>query len=371
VGTKNIVFLEVIEWLDNNGSEMCTRVPADGSGEIKYGAQLTVRESQAAVFFYKGRAIHIFGPGRHTLQTGNIPILNKILSIPWGMTSPLRAEVYFLSMKIFTDMKWGTRDPVAFRDSELGLVRLRAYGSFAIQIVQPLLFINSLSGTVAGFGTRDITDYLEQMIVSRFNDHLGEKLDTLVNLPGTYQQLADGLVNRLRDDFAKFGLALSQLYIGAITPPPEVQKAIDDKSKLGLFSDLDALTKMKAAMALGDAAQNTGAAGTGIGLMMPAMLSRSLEPQRAAEIATQKCPDCGAASGADAQFCPQCGHQFVVFVKCTQCGHNLPAYAKFCLSCGAEVGKDVKKKCGTCGFENLPNSVFCNQCGEKLGQFQS
>ena len=130
MGTNNWVFLENLEWFDDTGLELVHRLPEEGSGEIKYGAQLTVRESQAAVFFYKGKAVGAFGPGRHTLKTMNIPLLTKIASLPWGGTSPLRAEMYFINLKVFTNLKWGTRDPVAFKDSELGLIRLRAFGLF-------------------------------------------------------------------------------------------------------------------------------------------------------------------------------------------------------------------------------------------------
>lgn len=128
MGTNNVVFLEVIEWFDHTGKDMLHRIPEQGSGEIKFGAQLTVRESQAAVLFYQGKAVAAFGPGRHTLQTANIPILTKLLSFPWGFASPLRAEVCFVNTKVFANLKWGTRDPVAFRDASLGLIRLRAHG---------------------------------------------------------------------------------------------------------------------------------------------------------------------------------------------------------------------------------------------------
>ena len=136
------IFLENIEWFDETGLELVHRLPENGSGEIKFGAQLTVRESQAAVLFYKGRACDAFGPGRHTLKTLNLPLLTKILSVPWRGDSPLRAEVYMVNLKCFTNLKWGTRQPVAFRDSELGLIRLRAHGIFNFQVVKLVLFIN-------------------------------------------------------------------------------------------------------------------------------------------------------------------------------------------------------------------------------------
>ena len=147
MGGNNLIFLENLEWFDETGQELVHRLPEEGSGEIKYGAQLTLRESQAGVFYYKGKAVGAFGPGRHTLKTANIPLLTKIASIPWGMKSPLRAEVYFVNLKVFINLKWGTRDPVAFKDSELGLIRLRAFGVFNLQVVQPVLFINRLVGT--------------------------------------------------------------------------------------------------------------------------------------------------------------------------------------------------------------------------------
>jgi membrane protease subunit (stomatin/prohibitin family) len=375
MGTNNIIFLEVLEWFDPTGREMVHRIPEEGSGEIKYGAQLFVRDSQAAVFFYQGRAHDAMGPGRHTLKTANIPVLNKILAIPWGLTSPLRAEVYFVNMKTFADLKWGTRDPVAFKDSELGLIRLRAFGVFNIRVVQPVLFVNRLVGTQGMYSTNDIEEYLNRVIVSRFNDLLGEKLDTIFNLPGRYNELADGLQKRLAEDFSHFGMALTHLYINAITPPPEVQKAIDDKSRINVFDDLDKLIKMKAAMAVENAATADGTAasglgmGMGMGFMMPAMFAEYVKSGAAgkAGVDSPTCPDCNQPVGIDAKFCPHCGHQILVFHQCGQCGKNLPPGAQFCSRCGTAVLQSPPKKvCNHCKTENLPESVFCNQCGEKM-----
>jgi membrane protease subunit (stomatin/prohibitin family) len=374
MGTNNLIFLEVIEWFDEQGKELVHRIPEGGSGEIKYGAQMTVRESQAAVFFYNGKAYDAFGPGRHTLQTANIPILTKVLSLPWGMTSPLRAEVYFVNMKVFPNLKWGTRDPVAFRDSELGLIRLRAFGVFNIQVLQPVLLINSLVGTQGVFTADAIEDYLNRVIVSRFNDFMGNHIDTIFNLPAKYDELALGLKKTLEEDFSHFGLGLSQLYINSITPPPEVQKAIDDKSRLGIFDDLNKLLKMKAAMAMETASQSQGQAGAGLGMgmgfMMPAMFAdafKSSPTQQTSTPETFSCPDCRQNVSKEAKFCPHCGHQIVVFQQCSQCGKNLPPNAKFCVQCGHAIEqKPQSLKCPKCGTENLPKSMFCNQCGERI-----
>jgi membrane protease subunit (stomatin/prohibitin family) len=373
MGTDNVIFLEVLEWFDETGNELVHRLPEKGSGEIKYGAQLIVRESQAAVFFYKGRALDAFGPGRHTLTTGNIPILTKVLSIPWGMTSPLRAEVYFVNMKLFPNLKWGTRDPVAFKDSTLGLIRLRAFGVFNVHVAQPVLFINKLVGTQGIFTTEEIGDYLSTVVVSRLNDYLGEHLDTLFNLPGRYDAIAKGLVGMLQADFSHLGLALSDLYINSITPPADVQKAIDDKSRLGLFDDLNKLLTMKTAMAMEKASEAQGEAGAGVGMglgfMIPAMFAGVLRGREAeaAAIPQSLCPDCKLPVPGEARFCPQCGHQVVVFQQCEECGKNMPPNAQFCPACGHRAAdKPVPRTCPHCGTENLPKSVFCNKCGNKL-----
>lgn len=375
MGTNNAIFLEVIEWFDDTGKEIVHRIPETGSGEIKWGAQLIVRESQAAVFFYNGKAYDAVEPGRHTLTTANIPIINKIMSIPWGLTSPLRAEVYFVNMKVFISLKWGTRDPVAFKDSELGLIRLRAFGVFNVQVRQPVLFVNTLVGTQGIYTAAEIESYLNQVIVSRFNDFLGGNLDTVLNLPGRYESIAQGLTKVLQEDFTRFGLCLSDLYINAITPPADVQKAIDDKSRLGLFDDMNRLMQMKSAMAMEKASELQGQAGAGIGMglgfMMPAMFADSLRVSQASvrADAEPRCPDCNRTIGQDARFCPHCGHQILIVSQCPSCGKNLPPTARFCPRCGQETGKKSDAKiCSHCGTENLPSSVYCNQCGEKIGQ---
>jgi membrane protease subunit (stomatin/prohibitin family) len=371
MATESALFLEVIEWFDSTGQEIIHRIPERGSGEIKWGAQLTVRESQAAVLFYQGKAYDAFGPGRHTLKTMNIPILTKILSIPWGMTSPLRAEVVFANMKVFPNLKWGTRDPVAFKDAQLGLVRLRAHGIFNLRVMQPVLFINSLVGTQGVFTTADIEEYLSRVIVSRMNDHLGQHLSSLLDLPGKYEALSSDLAKKLAEDFTRFGLSLTDLFINEITPPPDVQQAIDDRSRMEAIPDLNKLVRMKAAMAMEKAAASGGdssaGVGLGIGLMMPAMFSQAVATA-GKSVCGPACSGCGQPVAAEARFCPACGHQQVVFDRCTACGHDLPPGARFCPRCGKPTAaQPVMRRCPHCGAEDLPDAIYCNKCGEKLG----
>jgi membrane protease subunit (stomatin/prohibitin family) len=375
MGTNNVIFLEILEWFDQTGTEVSHRLPETGSGEFKLGAQVIVRDNQAAVFYSSGVACDAIGPGRHTLSTMNIPMLTKLLSLPWAFTSPIRSEVYFVNLKVFNNLKWGTRDPVAFRDKEFGLVRLRAHGICNIQVSQPVLFVNTLVGTQASYSIDNLEKYLSEVIVSRLNDHLGEHLETLLDLPSQYEELAGGLSERLTKDLAHYGLALKDLYLNAITPPAEVQETIDDRSRLGILGkDLQGLMQMKAAMALEKAAESEGLAqggiGMGLGLMIPGLLA-SLQTgagvAQPGDAIQEYCPECGLSVENKARFCPHCGHQLLVLRQCGICGKNLSPKAKFCPACGAPAGQtNAPKICKECGSKNRPEAVYCNQCGRAL-----
>jgi membrane protease subunit (stomatin/prohibitin family) len=283
--------LEVIEYLDPTGEEIVHRIPEEGSGEIVLGSQCIVRENQVAVFFRDGRALDMLGPGRHTLTTLNIPLLVNYLKIPFGSKSPFRAEVVYVNVKDYVGLGWQTAKSLAFRDDDLGVVRLGIEGKYAFQVGRPQVFVNQIVGTQGLYRTENIAGYLVDILVSKFADLLGEVGANLLDLPAKYDELGGALRAKASEDFESIGLLLKAVYVTAITVPEDVEKALDERAQIGALGDMNAYMQFKAARALGDAARSgaggegslagLGAglgAGVGLGSAMASAITQSMQP---------------------------------------------------------------------------------------------
>lgn len=372
------LFLEVLEHHDPTGTEMVFRYPPEGSSDIKMGAQLIVQENQAAVFFRDGKALDTFRPGRHTLETQNIPIITKLLSLPYGCTSPFRASVFFVSLKTFPDCKWGTKEPIVFRDSELAMVRLRAFGRFSMAVKDPQVFINEIVGTQGRFSTFEIEGFLKDVIVQHLNDLLGETMKTVLDLPRYYNEIAAGIKAKVGDSFAKYGLVCKDFVLGSISLPPEVQKKIDERASMAVIGDKQEYMQYQMAQSMPDFAKSQGGGmvnagmGLGMGMMMPGMMAQSMgqaaqggAQQQAAPPAGLPCPSCSSPVPAGSKFCSNCGAKTgPATMACPACQAQIPKDSKFCNECGAKVGGALV--CPSCKVELPPGTKFCNECGHKM-----
>lgn len=310
--------LKSLEWVDDSQDTIVHKYPMDGR-QIQYGSKLTVRESQVAVFLNKGKIADIFGPGMYALQTSNLPILTQLLSWGHGFKSPFYADVYFINTKQFTNQRWGTSNPITMRDKDFGTIRIRGYGSYAFRVSNPELFLKELFGTNSTFTTDDINTYLKSIIVSSISDTIAESKISALDLASNLLEFSNIASETLASTFANLGLELTKLVIENISFPEEVEKAIDQRSSMGVLSDkIDTFVKYQSANAIREAANNDGMAGMGaqlgsgiaLGEMMRSSLNTPAEPQQAEVGGDVKfCPKCGSKNARSSKFCTECGEK--------------------------------------------------------------
>jgi len=260
-------FIDIIEWTEGPQSDVLAWRFPRYHNEIKMGAKLVVREGQNAVLVNEGRLADVYQPGTYTLSTRNMPILTTLMGWKYGFNSPFKAEVYFIAMRQWTDRKWGTQNPIMMRDSEFGMVRLRAFGTYAFHVADPQVFLKQLVATDPELETYEVSNQLRDTIVSRFADVIGTAKIPALDLAGNYDRIGKVALETIRPDLAMLGLALTLFYIENISLPPEVEKAIDTRTKMGVLGDMNQYARYQSATAIDDAAKNPGgAAGAAVGI---------------------------------------------------------------------------------------------------------
>ena len=253
--------LEIIEWTDDSRDTLSWRFP-DEDKAIKNGAQLIVRESQVAQFVYLGEFGDTFGPGKHTLVTDNIPVLTRLKSWPYGFNSPFKADVYFVTTRLFTGNKWGTANPVMLRDNDFGVVRVRAFGTYDFKIVDPKTFLREVAGSDHNFRLDEFSDTMRSRIVSVFTDALASAKVPVLDVASRYAELGDALLPLINPAVkAKYGIEIASFIVENVSVPPEVEEAIDKRSSMAAIGNLNEFVKYQMGKGF-ESGGGAGAAGT-------------------------------------------------------------------------------------------------------------
>ncbi|MBP3648582.1 MAG: SPFH domain-containing protein [Clostridia bacterium] len=341
--------IDVIEWTDSSNDTMVYKYDMNGK-EIMMGAQLTVRESQVAIFVNEGQLADVFQPGRYELSTSNMPIMTALKAWKFGFNSPFKSDVYFINTKQFLDQKWGTTNPVMMRDAEFGMIRLRAFGIYSFRVTDPEAFLKEVFGTSSLFTVDGVEGQIKRTLVSGLSDAIAESKIPALDLAANYDELANYAIQAINPKLAPLGLGLTSFVIENISLPEEVEKSMDKRTSMGVLGDLNKYTQYQAAEAMREAANNPGGmagmgVGMGAGVSMGQMFAQAMQPQQ------QAAPVQQAPAQAAGGFC-------------TGCGQQLTPGAKFCPNCGQK--QDAGNVCPGCGNAVQPGAKFCANCGQKL-----
>jgi membrane protease subunit (stomatin/prohibitin family) len=293
-------FVDIIEWVDTSSDIIVWKFPRYHN-EIKMNSQLTVRESQWAVFMNEGAIADVFTPGMYTLTTQNMPLLTTLKGWKYGFNSPFKADVFFVSTRQFINQKWGTRNPVMLRDAEFGPVRLRAFGSFAFRVKDPGVFIKEVAATNPEFSVEGINEQLRNLAVSRGMDAIAEARIPVLDLAANYDEVSARITEKIKSEFNELGLELTKFLIENISLPPEVETALDKRSSMGIVGNLGAYAQYQAANAMEQAASNPGGglAGAGVGMAIGGQLGNIFQPNSVQPGQPNTAQPTGTAQGSD------------------------------------------------------------------------
>ncbi|MGR3572174.1 SPFH domain-containing protein [Brevirhabdus sp.] len=257
-------FIDVIHWTDDTRDTMVWRFQREGH-EIKYGAKLTVREGQAAVFVHEGQLADVFTPGLYMLETNNMPIMTTLQHWDHGFRSPFKSEIYFVSTTRFNDLKWGTKNPIMLRDPEFGPTRIRAFGTYSVRVTDPARFLTEIVGTDGEFTMDEISFQIRNIIVQEFSRAIAASGIPVLDMAANTADLGRLVANEIAPTLEGYGLSMPELYLENISLPPAVEQALDKRTSMGLAGDLGRFTQYSAAEAMTAAARNPGGAGAGMG----------------------------------------------------------------------------------------------------------
>ena len=268
-------FIDVIHWVDDTRDTIVWRFERQGHA-IKYGAKLTVREGQAAVFVHEGQIADVFEPGLYQLETNNMPVMTTLQHWDHGFQSPFKSEIYFVNTRRFTDMKWGTRNPITCRDPEFGMVRLRAFGTYTMRVTDPAKFMSEIVGTDGEFTTQEIEFQIRNLIVTHFSQIIATSGIPVLDMAGNTIDLAKLVHERIAPMVAEYGLELPGFLIENVSLPAEVEKALDKRTSMGVIGDLGRYTEFSAAEAMTKSAENPRGDGGGLSAGLGAGLGMAL-----------------------------------------------------------------------------------------------
>lgn len=361
--------LEVLEWKDSSKDILVYRHPVQDREEIMNSSTLIVRESQVAIFVHKGQIADVFTPGTYKLNTENIPFLTKLLSLPTGFNSRIKAEVYFVNTKQFIGQKWGTQNPIMMRDADFGSIRLRGFGTFSYKVEDAKTFMREVFGTNPVYRVEDLSTQCKSILVSNITDAIAEAKVPALDLAANYKEIGDKIVEVSQPEFEKMGLKLCKVVVENLSLPEEVEKVLDERSKLGILGDkMGTYTQYQSAQAIRDVAKNPNGgnmAGIGVGLGAGATIGNMFAQSMANikdETPKRTCVKCGATIGTRTKYCPECGASQVE--TCPKCGEVVQKGMKFCANCGEKLVNE--KTCPKCGKVLKASSKFCPECGEKV-----